>query len=91
MELLSGKMTRKGQITIPKAIRDQWNVTEGDQFRFVISEDHITIEPVRKNLLSQAIGRITVNDPIDLKKIRKTAHEQMSKEIFAEEIDGNND
>ena len=32
MELLSGKMTSKGQITIPKELRDRFNVCEGDQF-----------------------------------------------------------
>lgn len=91
MELISGKMTSKGQITIPKEIRDKFNMSEGDQFKFFINEDNIKIEPVRKKLLSNAVGRITANEPIDLEKMREVAQEQMAKERFLKEIDEQHD
>ncbi|WP_059103171.1 AbrB/MazE/SpoVT family DNA-binding domain-containing protein [Shouchella shacheensis] len=91
MELISGKMTSKGQITIPKEIRDKLNVNEGDQFRFLISEDNIKIEPIKKKLLSNAIGRITATEPIDLQKMRGIVQEKIAKELFSEEMDEQDD
>lgn len=91
MELISGKMTRKGQITIPKEIREKLNVGEGDQFKFLISGNNIKIEPVKKKLLSNAVGRVVTNDPIDFKKMRETVQEQTSKKIFYDEIGGHDD
>jgi len=88
MEFISGKMTSKGQITIPKELRDIFNVDEGDQFRFLINEEdnNVKIEPIQKKLLSNAIGRVSASEPIDLEKIRNVVHEEAAKEIYSEEI-----
>jgi antitoxin PrlF len=88
MELISGKMTSKGQITIPKELRDKLNVKEGDQFKFLLSEEEVKMEPVKRKLLSEAVWRIGTNDPIDLEEMRKTTQEKAAKEIHFEEIDG---
>lgn len=47
MELMSGKMTSKGQITIPKELRELLRVKEGDQLLFLVEKNTIKIEPVR--------------------------------------------
>ena len=86
MELISGKMTSKGQITIPKELRDKFNVNEGDQFKFLIEEDNVRIEPIKRKLLSNAIGRVTASKPIDLDEIREIAQKRATEEIFSEEI-----
>ena len=71
LELTSGKMTSKGQITIPKELRDRFNVSEGDRYKFIINEDNVKMEPIKRKLLSRAIGRITTCKPIDLESMRK--------------------
>jgi antitoxin PrlF len=88
LELISGKITSKGQITIPKELRDRLNVNEGDQLRFLIDDDIVKIEPIKKKLLSNVIGRITAKEPIDLEKMRELAQEQASREIFSKELGG---
>ena len=42
-------MTSKGQLTIPKAIRDALNLREGDQVRFELdaSQGRAAMEPVK--------------------------------------------
>lgn len=47
MELMSGKMTSKGQITIPKELRELLRVKEGDQLLFLVEKNTIKIELVR--------------------------------------------
>lgn len=91
MELLSGKMTSKGQITIPKELRDKLNVREGDQLKFLIIEDEVKIEPMKRKLLSDAVWKMTASEPIDLEKIREITQERASKEIYSNEIGGNDE
>ncbi|MDF0728692.1 AbrB/MazE/SpoVT family DNA-binding domain-containing protein [Cytobacillus sp. S13-E01] len=87
MELVSGKMTSKGQITIPKELREKLGLSEGDQFKFLIENDEVRIKPVKKKLLSQAIGRIASKEEIDLEKMREVAHKEASKHTLSEGIE----
>lgn len=87
MELISGKMTSKGQITIPKELRDRLGLSEGDQFKFLIETDEVRIVPIKKKLLSQAIGRITSKESMDIEKMREVAHQEASKHILSEGLD----
>ena len=87
MELISGKMTSKGQITIPKELREKLGVSEGDQFKFLIENEEVRVKPVKKKLLSQAIGRFTSEEEIDLVKVREFAHKEASKHIISEDTE----
>ncbi|WP_078555266.1 AbrB/MazE/SpoVT family DNA-binding domain-containing protein [Bacillus alkalicellulosilyticus] len=87
MELVSGKMTSKGQITIPKELREKLGLNEGDQFKFLIENDEVRIEPIRKKYLSQAIGRIISKEEIELEKMREVTQEDASKYILKEELE----
>ncbi|MCD8511229.1 MAG: AbrB/MazE/SpoVT family DNA-binding domain-containing protein [Bacillus sp. (in: Bacteria)] len=85
MNLLSGKMTKKGQITIPKEIRDKFDLNEGDQFKIFVQDDEVKLKPFKKKKLSQAIGKIISNEAIDIKKMRQYVHEEAAKDILSEE------
>ena len=85
MELLSGKMTSKGQITIPKELRDRFNVDEGDQFKIFIQDDKILLEPVKKKKLSDVLkNRIKVSEPIDIEKMREVAEQELANQYKQE-------
>lgn len=84
MELLSGKMTSKGQITIPKELRDKLGLSEGDQFKFLIENDEVKIKPFKKKLLSQAIGRVASEEEVNLEKMREVAHKEAAEHILTE-------
>lgn len=87
MELLSGKMTSKGQITIPKELRDRFNVHEGDQFKIFLQDDKIMLEPVKRKKLSDVLkNRIKVSEPIDIEKMRKVAGQELANQYKQEEL-----
>ncbi len=49
-------LTSKGQVTIPKKIRDELNLQPGDLLSFEIDkENHITVKPEKKSA-DQAYG-----------------------------------
>jgi len=51
----SAKVTSKGQITIPKAVRDRLGVRSGDRVHFVIREDGVVeMFPRTRELVSLA-------------------------------------
>ena len=54
MEFLSdeSKITKKGQITIPRKLRNELNLKPGKKVFFVKSEDGVLIKPVVENVRS---------------------------------------
>jgi AbrB family looped-hinge helix DNA binding protein len=85
MELLSGKMTSKGQITIPKELRDRFHVHEGDQFKILIQDEKIILEPIERKKLGDVLkNRIKVDGPIDIKKMRAVAEQELSEKYSQE-------
>lgn len=87
MELLSGKMTSKGQITIPKELRERFNVYEGDQFKIFVQDEKIMLEPIKKKKLSDVLkNRIKVSEPIDIEKVREAAGEELANRCEQKEL-----
>ncbi len=50
------KVTFKGQITIPKAVRQALDIQAGDSVVFQIAGDHALIKPLRKKKLLDFYG-----------------------------------
>ncbi|OFW54108.1 MAG: hypothetical protein A2163_01150 [Actinobacteria bacterium RBG_13_35_12] len=73
------RITSKGQITIPKEIRDKFNIKSHDIGEFAVREGKIVFT-VKKGTILDAITKRS-GKKIDFKKVR----EQMEKDI-AEEV-----
>jgi antitoxin PrlF len=48
----SASLTSKGQVTIPKAIRERLKVTTGDRVDFVVENDHVVLRAGTRDLRS---------------------------------------
>ncbi|WP_134704610.1 AbrB/MazE/SpoVT family DNA-binding domain-containing protein [Ammoniphilus sp. YIM 78166] len=72
MNLISGKMTSKGQLTIPVELRNYLKIEEGDRLEFIIDQDGkvINVKPVRKKRLSDVAGKLKVDKIVDVDEIR---------------------
>ena len=57
MEVSIGTLTSKGQITIPKEIREILGVIEGDKLIFLVEGDRITMRKVTSEKLSDVLSR----------------------------------
>ncbi|MEK7352483.1 MAG: AbrB/MazE/SpoVT family DNA-binding domain-containing protein, partial [Nitrospirota bacterium] len=44
-------MTRKGQVTIPKAIRDRLGVKEGEKVLFVMRGEEVVLKVIKGTIL----------------------------------------
>jgi AbrB family looped-hinge helix DNA binding protein len=70
------RITRKGQVTIPKAIRDEFALEEGDEVRWETTEDGILVKKA-----TRSAGRgMLVDDDVSAEK-REEMAEAMEAEI----------
>ncbi|WP_457753425.1 AbrB/MazE/SpoVT family DNA-binding domain-containing protein [Thermococcus sp.] len=67
------KVSSKGQIVLPKAIREKFGIKEGDELEVLDFGDEIVIVPVKRNI--DLMGILKFDKPLN----------QIMKEIRAEE------
>lgn len=78
--MLSTKVGRRGQITLPKEVRRKIHVEEGDQIVFILDGEQVLIKPVTQTLLNLR-GSIPVSGEQDFDEIRKQV---LSKQVKPE-------
>lgn len=45
--MLESSITKKGQTTLPKAVRNALGLQAGDRVRYILSDSHVRLLPVR--------------------------------------------
>ena len=67
--MLQTRVGRRGQIVLPKEVRNKIRVTEGDQIAFVIDGEQVVIKPITHTLLNMR-GRVRAKGKQDFDSIR---------------------
>lgn len=76
-------MTQKGQVTIPKRIREYLGIRPNDKIEFAIDEDDVKIKPVRA--LEANLGRVQpTHTPEDFHAIRTAFEAQVGEDAAKE-------
>ena len=57
------RVTRKGQITIPKDVRESLGISESDYVVVVVDGDKAILSPVRPGKLTELKGRLPAKRP----------------------------
>jgi len=78
-QFLSGKLTSKGQLTIPVELRNLLNLNEGDRLAFVLDENEriIEVQPKTKKSIRGVMGalksttNVYVDEAIDLARTER--------------------
>ena len=78
---------KKGQVTIPKEIREKFGLKEGSKVSFEIKEDEIVIKPEKsgKDFVEEwcSIVKKKLDKPIDLRRLKEEYyHEQVEKDVL---------
>jgi len=80
-KLISGKLTSKGQLTIPVELRNYLALKEGDRLEFVINETgELYVVPKKKTSLLDVAGMLQTDNKIDFDTAREMAHEAIALE-----------
>jgi len=77
---------KKGQVTIPKDIRDKFGIKEGTKVVFEIKGNEIVIKPEKsgKDFVEEwcSIVKKKLFGPIDLKKLKEEHYEQVDEDVL---------
>ena len=57
------RVTRKGQITIPKDVRERLGISQSDYVVVVVDGDRAILSPVREERISDLKGRLPATRP----------------------------
>ena len=74
-------LTRKGQVTIPKEIRDELGLAEGDRLFFVRRGDEIVLKVLRGNILELRGSVRPTKRPENFEAIRETAKRRVASKL----------
>jgi AbrB family looped-hinge helix DNA binding protein len=80
------KVTRQGQTTIPKPIRDRYGIQEGDEVIYIDMGDHIAVIPVPKHPL-KVLEALNIDTEESVHEMREAARE-MAKRLIEEKHGG---
>ena len=74
------KITFKGQVTIPKEIRNALAIKEGDSVIFIVEGDHAVLKPIKKKSLLNFYGALSATRPYPgLEAMREEVHRKRAK------------
>ncbi len=77
------KVSAKGQITLPKALRDALDIQPGDNIAVTQVDDHVELRPITKTLFDM-IGIIPVDGPIDFQVLREETRRYVTEKVMRE-------
>ncbi len=79
--MLESTMTRKGQVTIPKAIRDRLGVKEGEKVLFVMRGEEVVLKVVKGTILDLRGSVGPSAHPEDFEKIRQSVRRAVARKV----------
>ncbi|MDH4153485.1 MAG: AbrB/MazE/SpoVT family DNA-binding domain-containing protein [Nitrospira sp.] len=74
-------ITRKGQVTIPKTIRDRLGMREGEKVLFIIRGDDVVLKVVRGTILDLKGSVTPVQRPEDFESIRQSTQKSIATRL----------
>ena len=82
-QLLSGKLTSKGQLTIPVELRTLLSIKEGDRLAFVLDESERIVEvlPKTKKSIRGVMGALKSTSSIDVDEAIELAISERAKAV----------
>lgn len=60
--MATATLTSKGQLTVPKKVRERLHLQEGDRVDFVMDEKGVHLHPVRRSLMD-LVGCVSYDGP----------------------------
>jgi AbrB family looped-hinge helix DNA binding protein len=78
------KVLAKGQITIPRGIREKVQMSPGDLVRIEsIGEHQFIVEVLPTLTLEEMLARFHSDEPVDLDRLRREGEEEAADQVIA--------
>jgi AbrB family looped-hinge helix DNA binding protein len=82
-----GTVTSKGQVTIPKRIRDKLGLSEGTEVEFILEEDGTLHMQPKEPALTQlrAVKEQLADHDVDIENMRRASKREWSSHLDADD------
>ena len=77
-------LTKKGQTTIPKDIRNLLGIKPNDKILYLIEGEKVVLSPLKGNILDLRGSSNTEEKPIDFKRLREETRKKVVRNIIEE-------
>ena len=77
----SSVITRKGQVTIPKEIRDHLKIKEGERVLFFLRGQQVQLKVLRGSILDLKGSVKAKKRPEDFDRVRQTVKHAVSRKV----------
>ncbi len=84
MRELEGTLTRKGQVTIPAAIRSRLGLKPRDKVRFTLDGDLVTLQPAASTVLRGYGSVRPQHRPEDWRQVRAAVEQAAAEDVATE-------
>ena len=77
-------LTSKGQITIPKELRESMSIDAGDKIEFIINEQNeVVIKPITKKAIDVfgQLNKYKKNKPVSIEEMNEAIASQFKKDV----------
>ncbi len=74
------KISEKGQLTLPREIRQKYNINKASYVRIIPLEDGVKLVPTNQGGISSLRGVVKVNEEQDFRAIRNQVMEARYRE-----------
>jgi AbrB family looped-hinge helix DNA binding protein len=81
--MLKSVVTRKGQVTIPKPIRDQLGLEQGEKIMFIRRGDEVLLKMLRGSILDLKGSVRPYARPEDFLRIQRTIKKSIARKAGA--------
>jgi AbrB family looped-hinge helix DNA binding protein len=82
--VIISKVGRRGQITLPRAIREQLSLHEGDRLAFISRGEDIVLLPLTRSLVDLR-GSLPVSEAQDFDAMRRRVIQDHARKVAADE------
>ena len=72
--MTTARMGRRGQITLPREVRERLHLLEGQRIAFVVKGEDITLQPLTATLRDLR-GSVQIDGPQDFDAVRQAVKE----------------
>ena len=83
MNALVSTMTQKGQVTIPKDVRDSLHLVTGDKVEFIVNDrNEIVIKPVTRKVMEVAglLSKYKKTQPVSVEEMNQLVEQSFEDE-----------